>query len=107
MTSAGPADRGSPQSQRRNISLNRSIPTEHLLGSELAWSEEVVVAMQRTHPLAAPQAHRPPATLPSEDQIVLQPESSKLRATSRNAVSTPASCRRFPSKSSMHSRSPA
>ena len=60
-----------------NISLNRSIPTEHLLRSELAWSEEVVVAMQRTHPLAR-RKRIALRDLASEDQIVLQPESSQF-----------------------------
>jgi len=60
-----------------NISLNRSIPTEHMLHSELAWSEEVVVAMQKTHPLAR-RKRITLADLASEDQIVLQPESSEF-----------------------------
>jgi DNA-binding transcriptional LysR family regulator len=60
-----------------NISLNRSIPTEHLLRSELAWSEEVVVAMQKTHPLAR-RKRIALGDLASEDQIILQPESSQF-----------------------------
>jgi len=60
-----------------NISLNRSIPTEHMLHSELAWSEEVVVAMQKTHPLAR-RKRITLADLASEDQVVLQPESSEF-----------------------------
>ena len=60
-----------------NISLNRSIPTEHLLRSELAWREEVVVAMQRTHPLAR-RKRIALGDLASEDQIILQPESSQF-----------------------------
>jgi DNA-binding transcriptional LysR family regulator len=60
-----------------NISLNRSIPTEHMLHSELAWSEEVVVAMQKTHPLAR-RKRITLGDLASEDQIVLQPESSEF-----------------------------
>lgn len=58
-----------------NISLNRSIPTEHGLASELAWKEEVVVAVPRAHPLAR-RKRIALADLAAEDHIVLQPESS-------------------------------
>lgn len=58
-----------------NISLNRSIPTEHGLLSELAWKEEVVVAMPHAHPLAR-RKRIALADLAAEDHIVLQPESS-------------------------------
>lgn len=58
-----------------NISLNRSVPTEHGLASELAWKEEVVVAMPRAHPLAR-RKHVALTDLAAEDHIVLQPESS-------------------------------
>src|SRR5438128_10277896 len=58
-----------------NISLNRSIPTEHELMSELAWKEEVVVAMPDKHPLA--QRRRIAlADLAAEDHIVLDPDTS-------------------------------
>jgi DNA-binding transcriptional LysR family regulator len=58
-----------------NISLNRSIPTEGALCSELAWTEEVVVAMPKAHPLAR-RKRIALGDLASEDHIVLQPESS-------------------------------
>ena len=58
-----------------NISLNRSIPTEPGLTSELAWSEQVVVALPRTHPLAR-RKRIALGDLASEDHIVLQPNSS-------------------------------
>ena len=60
-----------------NISLNRSIPAEDALSSELAWPEEVVVAMPRTHPLARGKRIAL-GDLASEDHIVLQPESSQF-----------------------------
>jgi DNA-binding transcriptional LysR family regulator len=60
-----------------NISLNRSIPTEDGLSSELAWSEEVVVAMRKDHPLAR-RKRIALGDLASEDHIVLQPESSQF-----------------------------
>ena len=60
-----------------NISLNRSIPTEDALSSELAWPEEVVVAMPKTHPLAR-RKRITLGDLASEDHIVLQPESSQF-----------------------------
>ena len=60
-----------------NISLNRSIPTEDALSSELAWSEEVVVAMPKAHPLAR-RKRIALGDLASEDHIVLQPESSQF-----------------------------
>ena len=60
-----------------STSLNRSIPTEDALSSELAWPEEIVVVMPRGHPLAR---HKRIALgdLASEDHIVLQPESSQF-----------------------------
>jgi DNA-binding transcriptional LysR family regulator len=60
-----------------NISLNRSIPTEDALSSELAWQEEVVVAMPKAHPLAR-RKRIALCDLASEDHIVLQPESSQF-----------------------------
>ena len=60
-----------------NISLNRSIPTEDTLSSELAWTEEVVVAMPKAHPLAR-RKRIALGDLASEDHIVLQPESSQF-----------------------------
>lgn len=60
-----------------NISLNRSIPTEDALSSELAWSEEIVVAMPKQHPLAR-RKRIALDDLASEDHIVLQPESSQF-----------------------------
>jgi DNA-binding transcriptional LysR family regulator len=60
-----------------NISLNRSIPTEDTLSSELAWTEEVVVAMPKVHPLAR-RKRIALGDLASEDHIVLQPESSQF-----------------------------
>ena len=58
-----------------NISLNRSIPTESVLTCELAWSEQVVVALPRTHPLTR-RKRIALSELASEDHIVLQPDSS-------------------------------
>ena len=60
-----------------NISLNRSIPAEDALSSELAWPEEVVVAMPKAHPLAR-RKRIALGDLASEDHIVLQPESSQF-----------------------------
>ncbi len=60
-----------------NISLNRSIPAEDALSSELAWPEEIVVAMPKAHPLAR-RKRIALADLASEDHIVLQPESSQF-----------------------------
>ena len=60
-----------------NISLNRSIPAEDALSSELAWPEEVVVAMPETHPLAR-RKRIALGDLASEDHIVLQPDSSQF-----------------------------
>jgi DNA-binding transcriptional LysR family regulator len=60
-----------------NISLNRSMPTEDALSSELAWPEEVVVAMPKDHPLAR-RKRVALGDLASEDHIVLQPESSQF-----------------------------
>ena len=58
-----------------NISLNRSIPTEHGLLSELAWKEEVVVAMPGNHPLAR-RKRIALSDLATEDHIVLDPDTS-------------------------------
>src|SRR5215468_5981364 len=58
-----------------NISLIRSISAEHGLASELAWKEEVVVAMPRNHPLAR-RKRIALSDLAAEDHVVLQPESS-------------------------------
>jgi DNA-binding transcriptional LysR family regulator len=60
-----------------NISLNRSIPSDDTLNSEPAWSEEIVVAMPKAHPLAR-RKHVALGDLASEDHIVLQPESSQF-----------------------------
>jgi DNA-binding transcriptional LysR family regulator len=58
-----------------NISLNRSAPTEPALASELAWSEQVVVALPKTHRLTQ-RKRIALSELASEDHIVLQPDSS-------------------------------
>lgn len=58
-----------------DVSLNRSPPIEHGLASELAWSEEVVVAMPQTHRLAR-RRHVALADLADEDHIALHPDSS-------------------------------
>jgi DNA-binding transcriptional LysR family regulator len=58
-----------------NICLIRSISAEHGLISELAWKEEVVVAMSQAHPLARRKSIAL-ADLAAEDHVVLQPESS-------------------------------
>ncbi len=58
-----------------NISLIRGIGAEHGLAQELAWKEEVVVAMPRTHPLAR-RKRIALVDLAGEDHVVLQPESS-------------------------------
>ena len=58
-----------------DISLIRGMGTEHGLTSELAWKEEVAVAMPRHHPLAR-RKRIALADLAGEDHIVLQPESS-------------------------------
>jgi DNA-binding transcriptional LysR family regulator len=58
-----------------NISLIRGISAEHGLARELAWKEEVVVAMPQAHPLAR-RKRIALSDLASEDHVVLQPESS-------------------------------
>ena len=58
-----------------NISLIRGIRAEHGLASELAWKEEVVVAMPQAHPLAR-RRRIALSDLAGEDHVVLQPESS-------------------------------
>ncbi|MFO1107967.1 MAG: LysR family transcriptional regulator [Bradyrhizobium sp.] len=58
-----------------NICLIRSAPTEHGLANELAWKEEVVVALPRIHPLAR-RTRIALSDLAGEDHVVLQPESS-------------------------------
>lgn len=58
-----------------NISLIRGVPTERELTSRLAWREEVVLAVPRTHHLA----NRKRVALPelaSEDHVILDPDSS-------------------------------
>jgi DNA-binding transcriptional LysR family regulator len=60
-----------------NISLIRSIPTEHVLTSELAWKEEIVVALPRAHPLSR-RKRIALNELASDDHVVLQPESSQF-----------------------------
>ncbi len=58
-----------------NISLIRGVPAKHGLASQLAWREEVVLALPRAHPLAR---HKRIALgkLASEDHVVLDPDSS-------------------------------
>jgi len=58
-----------------DISLNRSIPAEPGLTSEPAWTEEVVAALPRSHPLAR-RRRIALGQLASEDHIMLQPDSS-------------------------------
>lgn len=58
-----------------NISLIRSIQPAHGLASELAWKEEVVVAMPQGHRLAR-RTRIALSDLAAEDHVVLQPESS-------------------------------
>ena len=58
-----------------NICLIRSISAEHGLASELAWKEEVVVALPHAHPLAR-RKRIALADLAAEEHVVLQPESS-------------------------------
>lgn len=58
-----------------NICLIRSASTEHGLASELAWKEEVVVALPQNHPLAR-RRRIALCDLAAEDHVVLQPESS-------------------------------
>lgn len=58
-----------------NICLIRSASTEHGLASELAWKEEVVVALPHVHPLAR-RKRVTLSDLAAEDHVVLQPESS-------------------------------
>lgn len=65
-----------------DISLIRGMGTEHGLTSELAWKEEVAVAMPRHHPLAR-RKRIALADLAGEDHIVLQPESSDFARSIR------------------------
>ncbi|MCG2641377.1 LysR substrate-binding domain-containing protein [Bradyrhizobium sp. GCM10023182] len=58
-----------------NISLIRGVPTERDLTSKLAWREEVVLAVPRTHPLAK-RKRVALGELASEDHVVLDPDSS-------------------------------
>ncbi|MBW7965715.1 LysR substrate-binding domain-containing protein [Bradyrhizobium sp. BR 10261] len=58
-----------------NISLIRGIPSERDLTSRLAWREEVVLAVPRTHPLAK-RKRVALSELASEDHVVLDPDSS-------------------------------
>ena len=58
-----------------NISLIRGIPTERELTSRLAWREEVVLAVPRSHPLAK-RKRVALSELASEDHVVLDPDSS-------------------------------
>ena len=58
-----------------NISLIRGVPTERDLTSRLAWREEVVLAVPRTHPLAR-RKRVALSELASEDHVVLDPDSS-------------------------------
>ena len=60
-----------------NICLIRSVPTEHGLSSELAWREEVVLALPHAHPLAG-RKRIALGELASEDHIVLDPNSSEF-----------------------------
>jgi len=62
-------------SRTTNISLIRGVPTERDLTSRLAWREEVVLAVPRTHPLAK-RKRVTLAELASEDHVVLDPDSS-------------------------------
>src|SRR5207244_10941410 len=57
------------------ISLRRGISAEHGRARELAWKEEVVVAMPQAHPLAR-RKRIALSDLADEDHVVLQPESS-------------------------------
>ena len=78
-----------------NISLNRSIPTEDALSSELAWAEEVVVAMPK--PIRSPGASASPwPTLRRRTTSSCSRRAPNLRTTYKNAASTPASCRGSP-----------
>ncbi|WP_407184026.1 LysR substrate-binding domain-containing protein [Bradyrhizobium centrosematis] len=58
-----------------NICLIRGIPAERGLTSKLAWREEVVLAMPRTHRLAR-RKRIALGDLASEDHVVLDPDSS-------------------------------
>lgn len=62
-------------SRTTNICLIRGIPAERDLTSKLAWREEVVIAMPRTHQLAR-RKRIALGELASEDHVVLDPESS-------------------------------
>ncbi|SFH68682.1 LysR substrate-binding domain-containing protein [Bradyrhizobium sp. Gha] len=58
-----------------NISLMRGIPRERDLTSKLAWREEVVLAVPRTHHLAK-RKRVALGELASEDHVILDPNSS-------------------------------
>lgn len=58
-----------------NICLIRGIPAERDLTSKLAWREEVVLAMPRTHRLAR-RKRIALGELASEDHVILDPNSS-------------------------------
>ncbi|WP_439407978.1 LysR substrate-binding domain-containing protein [Bradyrhizobium sp. DASA03076] len=62
-------------SRTTNISLIRGVPSERDLTSRLAWREEVVLAVPRTHPLAK-RKRVALSELASEDHVVLDPDSS-------------------------------
>ncbi|KRQ00252.1 LysR substrate-binding domain-containing protein [Bradyrhizobium manausense] len=62
-------------SRTTNISLIRGVPSERDLTSRLAWREEVVLAVPRTHPLAK-RKRVALSELASEDHVVLNPDSS-------------------------------
>ena len=62
-------------SRTTNICLIRGIPTERDLTSKLAWREEVVIAMPRTHQLAR-RKRIALGELASEDHVILDPNSS-------------------------------
>ncbi|OAF15992.1 LysR substrate-binding domain-containing protein [Bradyrhizobium neotropicale] len=58
-----------------NICLIRGIPAERGLTSELAWREQVVLAVPRTHRLAQ-RKRIALGELASEDHVILDPDSS-------------------------------
>ncbi|MDA9436868.1 LysR substrate-binding domain-containing protein [Bradyrhizobium sp. CCBAU 51627] len=58
-----------------NISLIRGVPRERDLTSKLAWREEVVLAVPRSHPLAK-RKRVALGELASEDHVILDPDSS-------------------------------
>ena len=82
-----------------NISLIRSIGAEDGLASEFAWKEEVVVAMPRAHPSPGAIALHSPISRPRITSCCSR-RVRTLRTTSRNAASTPASCRACRNRSS-------